>query len=119
QDVNFVQSRFMPQSGSVFTKRYEELCQLLGIRQWKHASHIKQKLGPSLDELQKYGYIGCWGIEKRRGTDGYKLILKHGEKFFRDQAENQRRQGQMTSGSTEDEDNEKLVTMLVERGVVK
>lgn len=110
---------YASQSGSVFTKRYEELCQLLGIRQWKHASHIKQKLGPSLDELQKHGYIGFWGIEKRRGTEGYKLILKHGEKFFRDQAENQRRQGQMTSGSTEDEDNEKLITMLVERGVVK
>lgn len=107
------------QSGSVFTKRYDAVCQLLGIKEWTHESKIKEKLGPSLNELERHGYIAAWGIEKLRGTSGYKLILRHGAKFFRDQAENQRRQGLLTSGASEGESSENLVEMLVKRGVLR
>ena len=41
----------------VFEKRYDELCQILNIRQWTYPSKIKEKLGPSLDELKQFGYL--------------------------------------------------------------
>jgi hypothetical protein len=67
-----------------FEKRYEEVCQFLNVRVYEHLSKIKEKLGPSLDELKSHGYLSDWRLERTRDGDGYKLILYHGEKFQRD-----------------------------------
>ncbi len=67
-----------------FEKRYEEICQFLNIRAYQHQSKIKEKLGPSLDELTAHGYLSSWRLEKTSDGAGYKIVLYHGEKFHRD-----------------------------------
>ena len=67
-----------------FEKRYEEICQFLNIRAYQHQSKIKEKLGPSLDELTAHGYLSKWRLEKTSDGAGYKIVLYHGEKFHRD-----------------------------------
>ena len=67
-----------------FEKRYEEICQFLSIRAYQHQSKIKEKLGPSLDELTAHGYLSNWRLEKTSDGAGYKVVLYHGEKFHRD-----------------------------------
>jgi hypothetical protein len=68
----------------VFEKRYDQLCQILNIRQWNYISKIKEKLGPSLDELRQFGYLADWRIEKTNDKHTYKILFFHGEKFHRD-----------------------------------
>jgi Replication initiator protein A len=67
-----------------FEKRYEEICQFLNIRAYQHQSKIKEKLGPSLDELTAHGYLSSWRLERTSDGAGYKVVLYHGEKFHRD-----------------------------------
>ena len=80
----------------MFEKRYDELCQILNIRRWAYFSKIKEKLGPSLDELTKFGYLADWRIEHTSDNQGYKILLFHGEKFHRDRR--QRLARKRTSG---------------------
>jgi len=68
----------------VFEKRYDEICQLLDTTEYKHASKIAEKLGPSLNELQQEKYLAAWQIEKTSDSAGFKIIFHHGEKFHRD-----------------------------------
>jgi len=75
---------YTSRSDGCFVKRYDQLCQLLGLRQQKHASRIKQQLGPSLDELQDHAYIGSWTLAETRDGKAYKVELYHGAKFHRD-----------------------------------
>jgi hypothetical protein len=81
---------FASREGGSFEKRYDELCQILSIRQYFQISRIKEQLGPSLDELTEHAYLAGWTVEKTSDERGYKIILRHGEKFHRDQ---QRRLG--------------------------
>jgi hypothetical protein len=67
-----------------FAKRYEELCQLLSIRQYHYRSRILEQVGPSLDELQRHGYLAAWSVEQTSDGKEYKIVLRHGEKFERD-----------------------------------
>ena len=67
-----------------FEKRYEEICQFLNIRAYQHQSKIKEKLGPSLDELTAHGYLSDWRLERTSDGAGYKVVLYHGDKFHRD-----------------------------------
>ncbi len=48
-----------------FEKRYGELRQILNLRPYAHASKIKEKLGPSLDELVKHGYLAGWNLDMK------------------------------------------------------
>jgi hypothetical protein len=75
----------------VFEKRYAELCQILDIRQWTYPSKIKEKLGPSLDELKQFGYLADWRIESTSDHQGYKVLFFHGEKFHSDRRARQSR----------------------------
>jgi hypothetical protein len=75
----------------VFEKRYAELCQILDIRQWTYPSKIKEKLGPSLDELKQLGYLADWRIELTSDQQGYKIMFFHGEKFHSDRRARQSR----------------------------
>jgi len=68
-----------------FEKRYQDLCTILDIRLQKHLSLIKKQLGPSLDELQNYGYLAGYHIELTSDGRDYKIVADHGPKFFRDQ----------------------------------
>ncbi len=68
----------------VFEKRYDELCQILNIRQWPYLSRIKEKLGPSLEELKQFDYLADWAVETTSDNHGYKILFFHGEKFHRD-----------------------------------
>ncbi|MGH9612976.1 MAG: replication initiator protein A [Bryobacteraceae bacterium] len=65
-----------------FEKRYGEICQLLHIREYQHASKIREKLGPSLDELQKHGYLSGWRVESLSNREGFKIVLEHGGRFL-------------------------------------
>jgi hypothetical protein len=76
---------YATREGGSFEKRYEDLCQLLNIRQYRHLSKIKEKLGPSLEELKKHQYLAGWFIKETLQQDGFKVIFYHGEKFHRDQ----------------------------------
>jgi Replication initiator protein A len=67
-----------------YSKRYDELCQILHLRQYSYVSQIKGKLGPSLDELQAYGYLASWSIEQTSDGKKHKIVFRHGEKFHRD-----------------------------------
>jgi hypothetical protein len=68
----------------VFEKRYDELCQMLNIRQYPYLSHIERTLGASLDELTEFGYLSDWKIEETSDGENFKIIFYHGEKFHRD-----------------------------------
>ncbi len=67
----------------VFEKRYDEICQLLNITRYPNASRITEKLGPSLDELKRHGYLSEWRIAKTSDNAGFKIVFHHGEKFHR------------------------------------
>jgi hypothetical protein len=62
-----------------YNKRYEELCQILNLRQYEQPSRIKEQFAPSLDELQAHGYLAGWSVEKTRDGKSYKIVLRHGE----------------------------------------
>jgi len=91
-----------------FEKRYDELCQLLGITQYRYLSRVKEQLGPSLNELQLHGYLSAWKVEETSSGKEYKLIFRHGEKFHRD-----RRRRTEAKTSTE------AAPLLVEPGPVE
>ena len=67
-----------------FEKRYDELCQVLNVRQYHYLSEIKRNFTPSLDELKAHDYLADWKIEKTSDKKAYKIIFYHGEKFHRD-----------------------------------
>jgi hypothetical protein len=75
---------FATRDDGVFEKRYDELCQILNIRQWNYPSKIKEKFGASLDELTRFGYLSDWKLEETSDKHGYKILFFHGEKFHSD-----------------------------------
>ena len=68
----------------IFEKRYDELCQILNIRQYSYLSLITRTLAPSLDELAQCGYLADWRIERTSDNEHYKILFYHGDKFHRD-----------------------------------
>src|SRR3984885_9368231 len=82
----------------VFEKRYDELCQILNIRQWTYLSKIKEKLGPSLDELKQFGYLADWQIEKTSDKQNYKILFYHGKNFNRDRSARLNRKRSLNGG---------------------
>ena len=68
-----------------FEKRYDELARLLSVTEYRYVSKIREKLGPSLDELKEHGYLADWKIARTSDGRGHKILLHHGPKFYRDQ----------------------------------
>jgi hypothetical protein len=68
-----------------FEKRYDDLCQILNIRQYAQPSRIREKLEPSLSELVAHGYLSKWLIQETSNGTAYKIVFYHGDKFLRDQ----------------------------------
>jgi hypothetical protein len=79
-----------------FAKRYDELCQILNLRQYGQPSRVREQFGPSLDELQASGYLASWSIEKASDRKSFKIVFRHGEKFHRDRQLRQARGGQVS-----------------------
>ncbi len=67
-----------------FEKRYSELCQTLNIAEYRYLSKIREKLAPSLNELIEYGYLDSWTVEKTSDKKDFKIIFRHGWKFYSD-----------------------------------
>lgn len=68
----------------MFEKRYDELCEMLSVQEYKAPSLITRQLKPSLDELVQYEYLEKWRIEKTADGKSFKIVLFHGPKFHRD-----------------------------------
>jgi hypothetical protein len=79
---------YATRAGGCFEKRYEDLCQILNVRQYPQLSRIKEKLEPGLKELAAHGYLSNWRIQESK-SGGYKIAFYHGEKFYRDQRSKQ------------------------------
>jgi hypothetical protein len=77
----------------IYEKRYDELCQMLNIREYPYLSLITRTLAPSLDELTQCGYLADWRIEKTSDDEHYKILFYHGEKFHRDRQSRLDRKG--------------------------
>jgi hypothetical protein len=76
-----------------FEKRYEDLCQIMNIRQYPQLSRIKEKLEPCIKELVAHGYLSHWSIRHCK-VGGYKIAFYHGDKFHRDQRSRLTQRGQ-------------------------
>ncbi|MGH9159034.1 MAG: replication initiator protein A [Vicinamibacteraceae bacterium] len=72
---------YASQRSQVFEKRYDDLCQLLGLRPYPHRSKIVEKLGPALDELTWHGYLAAWRVDRTADGTGFKIVLQHGPAF--------------------------------------
>src|SRR3990172_2794846 len=72
---------FAARERACFEKRYDDICQILNLRQYSYLSKIKEKLHPSLDELVTHGYLSSWRIEETKDGAHFKLRFYHGAKF--------------------------------------
>jgi hypothetical protein len=77
---------FASRETGAFEKRYGEICQVLNIKNYKFVSDIKRFFGRSLDELVAHGYLSGWEVVKTVDGRDFKIILKHGVKFYADRA---------------------------------
>lgn len=69
-----------------FEKRYSEICQVLNIKNYKYLSDIKRFFGRSLDELVTQGYLKNWEVKKTSDGKDFKIVFRHGYKFYADRA---------------------------------
>jgi hypothetical protein len=67
-----------------FEKRYSEICQVLNIKIYKYVSDIKRFFGRSLDELVTHGYLASWEVTKTSDGRDFKIVFRHGYKFYAD-----------------------------------
>ena len=74
---------FASRESGCFEKRYRDHCQLLNIRKYPHLSKVKEKLGPSLDELTRHHYLSGWRIGPTTNGDDLKIVLYPGDRFKR------------------------------------
>ncbi|HEX8091338.1 MAG TPA: replication initiator protein A, partial [Blastocatellia bacterium] len=112
-----------------FEKRYDELCQILSVRQYKHLSQIKLWFAPSLDELKAHGYLATWKIVKTSDGGGFKILFYHGEKFHRDRHRRLAQRAQKTTAPElrlipgcvppKQQINESRIAALTDRGIAE
>lgn len=104
---------YASRSDGRFEKRYEDLCDLLDLRRQGYQSYIERQLGPSLDELVKFGYLANWSIGTTNDGRDFKIVACHGPKFFADL------RGQLTAPGVpaEVDQSPALLEALVSRGV--
>jgi hypothetical protein len=104
-----------------FEKRYDELCIILNVTQYRHLSQIKRKLRPSLDELQSYGYLARWDVATTANDRAFKVVFYHGQRFLSGAerlAETcEQPAGNDTKDGPEKKNEKSLITELTKRGV--
>jgi hypothetical protein len=69
---------------TTISKRYLDLCDLLGIERGRALSRILQTTQNSLEELQRNKLIGSWDFDRTADDRDYKLLLTPGEQFVSD-----------------------------------
>lgn len=69
-------------SNPIFKKDYTDICQLLGIKEYKQASQRGQKFIPSLEELVKAKFLKEFKIEANNSKTGLNVILHAGANFY-------------------------------------
>jgi hypothetical protein len=74
---------YASRGAGLFEKSYDELCHLLNLRPYTQPSKIREKLGPSLDELAANGYFKDWRLELTSDHVRYKIVFRHGETLCR------------------------------------
>ena len=104
---------YASRSDGRFEKRYEDLCDLLDLRRQAYQSYIERQLGPSLDELVKFGYLANWSIGNTNDGRDFKIVACHGPKFFADL----RARVNSPSAAGELDQSPALLEALVSRGV--
>ncbi len=82
---------FYASRGKEVEKDYTELCALLNVRCYQHASKIRETMGLSLDDLKKIGYLASWDVRPMSSKKGFKLVLSPGREILRVIANTQRR----------------------------
>jgi hypothetical protein len=105
---------FASREEGYFEKRYDEICQLLRIRQYHFLSEIKRNFAPSLDELVEHEYLESWEIQKTSDKKDYKVVFRHGEKFHQDR---KKRLGQKTQTGAEGPQQGQLLPLESEQGI--
>jgi hypothetical protein len=66
------------------SRDYKDLCNLLGITCYQHKSKIKEKFGPSLNELIDIGYLSKWDIQLMTSKmSGFKICMWAGPEMVR------------------------------------
>lgn len=74
---------YASQDNKIFHKNYSDFCRLLGVRQYSSLKEITRVLEPAMHELKKFAYIKKWEVSGMR-SNGFKISLWHGAKFFQD-----------------------------------
>jgi hypothetical protein len=83
---------FYASRGKDVEKDYGELCALLNVRCYQHASKIRETMGLSLNDLVNIGYLRAWDIRPMSTKRGFKLVLTPGRAILEVIAKTQRRQ---------------------------
>lgn len=107
-----------------FEKRYDDLCNLLGIKTRSALSLIEQQLGPSLDEFVAVGYISRWEIVPAVSALGnqYKVVFFHTAGKIADAELADAAGPSLAAAATEDlltEERAQFVELLVSHGIVR
>jgi hypothetical protein len=105
---------YASRNACVFSKRYDELCQVLNLYPYSYTSKIKEKLGPSLDELVEHGYLTGWNLDLTRDHVGHKIIFQHGERFRGDKRKTMASQSNPEIRQTLREEGQKFNPSVVE-----
>lgn len=82
-----------------FEKRYSEICQVLNIKNYTYLSDIKRFFGRSLDELVQRGYLSNWEVKKTSDGKDFKIVFRHGHKFYADRIAVKKLAGRKTKTS--------------------
>ncbi len=83
-------------SGGTYTKRYDQLCQFLGIKNHKRFSYIKRQLEPSFKDLHGKGFWDNWDYGDNELHNTHNIIWQAGERFYEMQELLQERERKLT-----------------------
>ena len=83
-------------SGGTYTKRYDQLCQFLGITNHKRFSYIKRQLEPSFKDLHGKGFLDNWDYGENKLHNTYNIIWWAGDRFYEMQELLQERERKLT-----------------------
>jgi hypothetical protein len=73
---------FYASKGQAIEKRYQDLCNLMGIRAYPHLSKARSVLEPSLKELVDIGYLSDWEFTRTSKGLDFKLGLTPGRRLL-------------------------------------
>ena len=69
-------------SGGTYTKRYDALCQFLGIKNHRKFSYIKRQLEPSFKDLKEKRFLADWDYKENKIHQTYNVTWQAGDRFY-------------------------------------